>query len=1160
MTIRSAPFNLLTFPQHWDAATRDLTVRFVCLPSLDPDAKPMADHPSFDQADLRLCARFIDSLDRLPRGADALPSGAALVPAQAPFQKAALFSQLAEHIQIAPRIAPAAGPRPRRRFLKPATESYRSVVGRKVMSPYLIDEARYKCALHEAHADQAAKPQTLAPTLRWAQVIAFVLRQPALATQLGLIGQFQVKVPNGVFERGGWLYLEPHGDGDYAGEPALVSLQAARIPPLVESRDLYAAVLFPLDQDFNADHLFADAERYDRGFARHVHAVVGHEQRDCIRLGWDDEQVAEWLNRQADPVGVAPMGTGGYRVDVREAGNGGDWHSLQRIESLGALALGPLDLGTHTGESRIEIMPSRLSKAQPDDYWMPPYFTTWRGASLVLSDANLVRLHRELDDVHADYATLLMDRERCFRAAGLDQVTLRYGKQYQFRVRLADLSHGGPPPEREIPVDAGDDHGLTTTVAFMRTRRPGPVAIMRRPTQEQRYIAVAKPRLGYPELLFAGNNDFDQLIEDARGGHEREPGLPDPDVVALAIEVHVRALVGDRVEWQRLYLTHRPFTADLLELELDLQDCATLDSFTSAPATAGPLPIPTARDIRFTFRAIGHDEPGYFADTDAREGEPVHVDVRAAARSESSLFGPVDLPLRSFYLRASANERLPNPIARLGQELDLEQHGPALSGRAGARVVFGCAASMRHTLSPERGSLAFAAETEIVESWINVVQLRLCRDWSWSGLAESGIAVDRSIRRIGLDTDFGDWHTVGEMHLPAAISPRALGAIASDADPARDPLRQSTQLLFFDSIDARPARGTFPCELEVKYRVRPTFASVVAAPPDEAPLTTRLPVSAPPTQVPRLVSAGIALTPYEAAGDYSATRQRQRRVWLEFDRSPLDPGDAYFVRVLAVAPDPAMLRLGPQVAEVRETALPLDSEWMRLIVPGQPRDYSGRHAMSQLAPSGASGAQHCLVPLPDGIGEDAPELFGMFTYEIRVGHANDRWCTAQGRFGPPLRIAGVQHAPPPLRCQVARLKDGIHVRAPFALPVHEGAILQPDPPATRLWGLLYARVRQADGRGWRNVLLERRELEVVRPTPSHWERHAPSEARHGAVVFPGKKVESVLGLNGLPADAPLTALAVELFDTPDTSDPLGDHLAQARILRVSSLVAVPEAC
>ena len=54
--------------------------------------------------------------------------------------------------------------------------------------------------------------------------------------------------------------------------------------------------------------------------------------------------------------------------------------------------------------------------------------------------------------------------------------------------------------------------------------------------------------------------------------------------------------------------------------------------------------------------------------------------------------------------------------------------------------------------------------------------------------------------------------------------------------------------------------------------------------------------------------------------------------------------------------------------------------------------------------------------------ETSPELFGFFVYEVRLGHKAGRWCTAQGRFGPPLRVAGVQHPAPPLTCQAARSK------------------------------------------------------------------------------------------------------------------------------------------
>ena len=43
-----------------------------------------------------------------------------------------------------------------------------------------------------------------------------------------------------------------------------------------------------------------------------------------------------------------------------------------------------------------------------------------------------------------------------------------------------------------------------------------------------------------------------------------------------------------------------------------------------------------------------------------------------------------------------------------------------------------------------------------------------------------------------------------------------------------------------------------------------------------------------------------------------------------------------------------------------------------------------------------------MVPLPPGINPDAPELFGFWTYELRIGHKLI-WSTAQARFGRPLR-------------------------------------------------------------------------------------------------------------------------------------------------------------
>jgi hypothetical protein len=99
----------------------------------------------------------------------------------------------------------------------------------------------------------------------------------------------------------------------------------------------------------------------------------------------------------------------------------------------------------------------------------------------------------------------------------------------------------------------------------------------------------------------------------------------------------------------------------------------------------------------------------------------------------------------------------------------------------------------------------------------------------------------------------------------------------------------------------------------------------------------------------------------------------------------------------------------------------------------------------------------------------------MFSYEIRVGHYQD-WSTAQGRFGPPLRVAGVQHPAPPLLSTVSSQPASIAVAAPYATPVFAGRNLLPGVPHTQIWVLLYAQVTQADSASQRNVLLDRRLL------------------------------------------------------------------------------------
>ncbi|MEO5732910.1 MAG: hypothetical protein ABIN96_16195 [Rubrivivax sp.] len=1160
MGIPTSALNLLAFPQRW--ADGQLTLRYVCLPQGDPLAPLAPGEPAFADAELQFEARVIGSLEHLPRAVDAVAVGP-LVPVDPPMQKAALYAELAGLISISGDAPPPAGP-VAPRFHKPLTASYRELVGERQLSRWMAAADDYVCALHEGHGAQPAAPVPQRADLRWGEVLAHALRQPLLAAALGLMGELRVPLADPeMLARGGWVYLALVAGSAYAANPALVSALAARLPPLDADRSVYAAVLFPVDGAGVADDAYGEAERYHRGFARLVHATQGDRDGDAIRLAWDDEQLAECYNRQVAADASAAMGTAGYRVDVRDVdgdpdGNG-RWHSLQQVASVEDLALGQRVIGAYEGEALVEVAPTQVSNAQPGEFWMPPYFCTWRGSSLVLTDPDLTQLHAALV-VDPEFEGTRLNRQQRFVPLGDKDVLLRYGHRYAFRVRLADLSRGGPSPDEATPQDGGRDAHHECEVAFQRHRPPGAVEVLQRPTRDDLRLVIAKPGLGHPEVLYTGVHSFADLeatVADS-GARQRAPALPDPDVLQLRITLEVRALRGDRSDWWPLYQTSRSFDGDRMTLSLAPQPIAGLDGFLPL-ADEGPLPLPAARDLRLVMVAVGRTDAGYFASNDARLGPPVTVELRAVGGEEDGLL--VAAPrLTAFYFRdPGVVAGLPRPLPRLAQESALAARGLTLSGRPGARTVFGCATALRHVLAPDAASLTLASDAELNQRWINVLRFDLARDWSWNALAIDGVVIQRRLSRPQQDDVL---EMAGTMTLPSAVARDAAGPGDVEAG-ARAPCRQSSQLVFIDAIDPKPGLRPpgepveFPSELTVSYEIAFVLRDGVPA-ADSATASILLPVTTPPVQVPRLVSAGIALSPHQNAEDYSSTAQRRRMLWLEFEAQPGDPDDAYFVRVLASAADPLLTR--EALAEVVEPALALDAETVRMIVPGQARDDAGLQAMQPLQLPSGSGA-HFLVPLPEGLDADSPELLGLFTYEIRLGHVGARWSTAQGRFGPPLRVAGVQHPPPPLVCQAFRNANEIRVRAPFATPVQDGRhVRPPEGPKTRLWGLLYARVQQADAAAWRNLMLMRVPL---RPPPGDLAERQPETAGpllFGEGQFAVGELQSLLARHGLGTDAPLTTLVVEFHTEPEIDDPLGRQLGHARMLRVSPLIPVPELC
>jgi hypothetical protein len=515
-------------------------------------------------------------------------------------------------------------------------------------------------------------------------------------------------------------------------------------------------------------------------------------------------------------------------------------------------------------------------------------------------------------------------------------------------------------------------------------------------------------------------------------------------------------------------------------------------------------------------------------------------------------------------------------VQRLADRLHLSGNGLKLAARPGERVVFAASAALRHMVSADRDAITFACEGELLGHWIAVLQVELARDWTWDGLEDQGLVVSRS------DEPAGPMRPIGQIPVPFAVS--TLGTIGP-GQPAND-RRAQTRLVFFDAVDPTPSANAFPRQPAPRWRIEPrvrgfsTTQNAVLA----QTFSLKLPVAVPPRQMLKLVSAGVALSPYVADDSYASTQPRQRVLWFEFDEPVADPNDALYARVLAYGPDPLLsgtithllvpapdFPVGPTtwfdlVERLLPTPpaphdLPVDPEPMRVIVPGQPEDQSGLDAMIEMAeafpPPGTTRSRHFTVPLPPGLDGDAPELFGFWTYEIRVGHKR-LWSTAQARFGRPLVVKGVQHPSPALRCSAVRIRgtsDAANAEAPPRIVVsapHATAVFQDkrltDPgagdPRTRIWVLLYAQVTQADGASRRNLLLARApatpQLDMQRDAAAPTMRDVL-----GVAVFDEDIVAQRLREMALSVDSPLSVVAVELLPS--------DHLAQQSVSFEKSL-------
>jgi hypothetical protein len=203
----------------------------------------------------------------------------------------------------------------------------------------------YSCALKmDGIANSYTALSTPSSKIAWGQVIATLLRTPVLAEAAGLVRPFSIKIDDPtIMKSGGYLFVILGSGNPTTGE---LKVYATRFPALSlgKSRKLFSPVFFPvLASPAPGDYstMFAEVEDYDDGWAKAVHCTqperlnrvkqtVDNDMRPVkeigIQLGWDDEQVTIWTNRQLSDAGPeavldVPPGTAGYAVDVREQGN-----------------------------------------------------------------------------------------------------------------------------------------------------------------------------------------------------------------------------------------------------------------------------------------------------------------------------------------------------------------------------------------------------------------------------------------------------------------------------------------------------------------------------------------------------------------------------------------------------------------------------------------------------------------------------------------------------------------------------------------------------------------------------------------------------------------------------------------------------------------------
>ena len=249
-------------------------------------------------------------------------------------------------------------------------------------------------------------------------------------------------------------------------------------PPIDGGRQLFAALQFPVvpgpaqpNGDF--DTLKIEAADYDDGFAKIVHVTQPvssnllseepdgmHPQKDIgVRLAWDDEQLLIWQNRQmlADPATPgkrtdAPLGVFFYRVDVRENGRCRLAFTRPHAEQGGADARRrnrrSWPDGARDRRAGVSVEGQRRDRhGVLAAELLHAVRTGHRSCFPTVARRSWTRRARSpsparIPDAHIP-AKPPQTRD-LYEPVLSDGAELKYGKEYEFRVRLGDLTGGGP--------------------------------------------------------------------------------------------------------------------------------------------------------------------------------------------------------------------------------------------------------------------------------------------------------------------------------------------------------------------------------------------------------------------------------------------------------------------------------------------------------------------------------------------------------------------------------------------------------------------------------------------------------------------------------------------------------------------------------------------